>query len=511
MLQRGSFITVRTDLSEHFKELWHSKDPSRRGRLFEDLFCRLLFKNGFTVRHDPPAAKPRQTDVIGEYGGDTFLFETKWERKKLDIEVGAQIRDRLRRTSKNTIGCICSVSGFTETLIKDVEDCRSEFEILLFNPRELYGLFTERVDIVDLIDKKRRALKHDAAAWFFEQDGDDSNGRYVELPPSHESFEVSAPSVAMRLESVHISDLIFVRTPLIFDEYLWAFSLRLQLRCSDVDDLRKLFFAAENHLGLQGTGAFGIRQLASGWYGLGSDKFLHEIARHKQRYKGYTHSIHHSEELAFFDELRDGGIFIVKGRQSLTREGWIHSSEAIIRLPGVPTNMEPYNKFIRSVSTRNALFTPERPLKRKHTRLFPTIRIERQNVITMIGSDEYKPDCISGVVLKNPFYRNSTRLMDILKDEALHAFSEPEYLVCRLDDWLDAGDEVDYFVLTGLESVSLGETVLLHPRCTWGNLTKRARCLDHRDGFGQLESEWRERDIMEEKIKRASKRAKRRS
>lgn len=201
----------------------------------------------------------------------------------------------------------------------------------------------------------------------------------------------------------------------------------------------------------------------------------------------------------------------MKGRQSLTREGWIHSGEAIIRLPGVPTDMEPYNKFIRSVAMRNAHFTPERPLKRTHTRLFPTIRVELQNVITMIGSDEYKPDCVSGVVLRNPFYRNSTRLTNLLKDEGLPAFSEPEYLICRLDDWLDTGDEVDYFVLTGLESLSLGETVLLHPRCTWGNLTRRGRPLDRRDGFKKLQSEWTERDIMEGKIKRASQRRKRRS
>lgn len=190
-------ITVRTDFSEQFRELWHSKDPNKRGRLFEELFCRLLFKSGFTVRHDPPAAKPRQTDVIGEYAGDTFLFEIKWERKKLDIAVGAEIRDRLRRTSGNAIGCICSVSGFTETLIEDVETYRAECEVLLFNPREIYGLFTERLDIIDLIEKKRRALKHDATVWFFEQDGDDSRGRYVELPPSHESFESSASSVTM--------------------------------------------------------------------------------------------------------------------------------------------------------------------------------------------------------------------------------------------------------------------------------------------------------------------------
>src|SRR5262249_30103535 len=173
------------------------------------------------------------------------------------------------------------------------------------------------------------------------------------------------------------------------------------------------------------------------------------------------------------------------------------------------TTMEPYNKFIRSVSRGNALFTPERPLRRRQTHLLPTIRIELQNVITMVGSKQYSHDSVSGAVVRNPFFRNSTRLMNLLKDEELMAFSEPEYLVCRLDDWLDRGDEVDYYFLTGLETVSLGEAVLLHPRCTWGNLTKRGHPIDRRDGFRKLEFEWKERGIMEERIKRASKRTRR--
>ena len=497
---------MRSDLSDEFQRLWGFKDPTKRGRLFEELFCRLLFKSGFTVQHDPAATKPRQTDVLAEYRGDTFLFEIKWVGRKLDIEAIGQIRDRLGRTSRNTIGCICSVSGFTETLIQDVENCRSQHEILLFNPREIYGLFTERLNIIDLIDRKWRALKHDGAVWFLDQDGQDSKSRYVELPPSHESLELRSFSIPMRLESAHISDLLFVRSPLIFNEYVGAFSLRIGLRSSSVEDLRELFFTAENHLGLLGTGTFGIRQQASGWYGLGSDNFLREIARHPQRYKAYKDRIHHSEELAFFDELRSGGIFLLTGRQSLTQKGRIHSGEVTIRLPGVPTNMEPYNRFIRSVSTDNGLFTPELALSRTHTRLLPTIRIDLKDVITMIGSKEYKPDCVSGVVLRNPFYRNSKRIAELLSEEPLSAFSEPEHLVCRLDDWLDAGDEVDYYVLTGVEAVILGGVVLLHPRCTWGNLTKRAHPPGQGDGFLKIQSEWKERERIKEGTKKVSKR-----
>ena len=77
----------------------------------------------------------------------------------------------------------------------------------------------------------------------------DSKSRYVEMPPSHESFGLADSSIPMRLESEYISDILFVRTPPIFNEYLWAFSLRIRLRSSSVEDLRELFFTAENHLG----------------------------------------------------------------------------------------------------------------------------------------------------------------------------------------------------------------------------------------------------------------------
>jgi hypothetical protein len=279
----------------------------------------------------------------------------------------------------------------------------------------------------------------------------------------------------------------------------------MRLRSSSVEELRELFFTAENHLGLQGTGAFAIRQQASGWYGLGSDNFLKEIARYPQRYKGYKDHIHHSEELVFFDELNGGGIFLLTARQSLTIKGQIHSGELIIRLPGMPVDTEPYSQLMRSVAEYDALFTPEEPLHNHHVRLSPKIRIELSDVKTMIGSTELREGCVSGVVVKNPFFRNPAKISEILKEEELLAFAEPEYLICRLDHWLDKGDEVDYYVLTGLESANLGEAVLLHPHCTWGNLTKRGRPTE-RDGFGKIESEWKRRERMLERVKRASKR-----
>jgi hypothetical protein len=230
---------LKADLKDEFQQLWDSTDPEGRGLLFEDLFSRLLFKSGFTVHKDSASAKPRQTDLLAEQGDDTFLFEIKWLRRRIDIAAVAQMNDRLRRTPKGTIGCICSASGFTEGLISDVEQHRSQFEILLFNPYEIHALFVQGISILRLIEEKRRGLRCDGTMWFLEQSPRSSMSQYVELPPSYESLQISASSVHIPIQSSHFSDILFARTPLIFDEFLWAVSLSIRLDNLSVKDLSR--------------------------------------------------------------------------------------------------------------------------------------------------------------------------------------------------------------------------------------------------------------------------------
>lgn len=499
---------MTTDLKEEFERLCDSRDAQSRGREFERLFCRLLFKSGFTVHRDSRSANPRQTDVLAEYGGDTFLFEIKWLGRRIDISAIAQIRDRLGRTPKGTIGCICSASGFTERLIKDAEQQRSQFEILLFNPYEIYGLFVQGISTLDLIDKKRRGLRRHGTIWFLEQDPQNFKSQYVELPPSYESLQISASSIHIPIHGSDFSDIVFARTPLIFDEFLWAVSLTLRLNNLSAKQLREVFTAAENYLGLRGQGTFGIRQRDSGWYGLGSDNFLKEVNRYSQRYEGYKGHIHHSEELAFFDELNDG-LFLLSARQSMTREGMIHSIEVNVRLRGIPVNAQPYFKFVRSFTRYDVYFTPEPPLKSVHITLPSCVKVEQPDVVTKIESRELDREnaSISGVVLKNPFFNDPAKIAEFSQDRELLAFAGPKYLICSLDDWLDLGDEIDHYVLTALETVTVGGIVLLHPRCTWGNFTKRAHPSDG-SGFREIAAEWTRDEQMQERFKKASKRKK---
>jgi hypothetical protein len=498
-------VVMNGDLNQAFQQLWDLKDVQRRGRLFEDLFCRFLYKSGFDVHKNPRSAKPRQTDLIAGLGDNTFLFELKWLKRRVDVDVAGQIKDRLLRTPPGTIGCICSVSGFTQSLIKDIELYRHEFEILLFNPIEIYGLLADQISISGLIDEKRRVIRRDGAVWFLEQDPRNSTRRYVELPTSPERFESSAESLHFRLNSAHISDLVFARTPLIFDEYLWAVTLQMDLKVSRVDKIRDVLASAANYLGLRAGGTFGIRQSQAGWFGFGSENFLKEIAHYSERYKQYEGRIHHSEELVFFGELKYG-LFLLTARQSLTRKGLIHSGRVTIRLPGLPADLQPYLKFIRTFTRESLFFTPDHPLRRAWATLRASVAIPLSAVISKI--QEVYPDIdrgagVSGIVIQNPFFKNKRDLAKWSRGEELSAFAEPEYLICTLDDWFDVGDEVDGYEMTGLETVTIGETVLLHPRCTWKNLTKRIDP-NKAEGFRQLQSDWNRREDLLGKLNEAS-------
>jgi len=498
---------LTTNLTNDFEALCECTQPTKRGRQFEELFCRLLYKTGFDVHKNAKSAKPRQTDVFAEHGNDNFLFELKWLNRPVDISAIAQIRDRLRRVPGGTVGCICSMSGFTERLIHDIERDRHEYEVLLFNPLEIYSLFAGEVRIADLIDEKRRSVRTRGVVWFFRQGPRSALRRYTELSESNERLELSQESLHFRLSSNDISDIVFVSMPLIFDEYLWAFTLRVDLRSSTIDWIKEAFTAATNYLGMRGGGRFGIRQSESGWYGFGSENFLKEIGRHTERYRGYKGYIHHSEELVFVEELKHG-LFLLTARQRLNEQSSIHSGEVTIRLPGVPADTQPYIRFIRSLAQEDLLFTPEQPLQRSVVRL-SRVEIKLSDVITRIQAPkigELGNFGISGLVIKNPFFNEAREIAKWSKAEVMLAFAEPEYLICTLDDWLDVEDEVDRYIMTGLEAVAIGEAVLLHPRCTWKKLTRRMDPNKKEDGFKQLESEWKQRHNLFNKIKKASER-----
>ena len=152
-------------LKQKFEQLLAGKDPAKRGPHFEKLLAARLHLDGFQVHSNPKAATPRQTDLVARFDSHDYLIEAKWRKKKIDVDDIASLRDRLRRTPPDFIGCIFSMSDYTSHARQEVERDRTR-EILLFNAAEINAIFGSRLSTSDLLAKKRKALRIDASVLF---------------------------------------------------------------------------------------------------------------------------------------------------------------------------------------------------------------------------------------------------------------------------------------------------------------------------------------------------------
>jgi hypothetical protein len=146
--------SARDLLLEELERLFDSNSPQKRGYSFEALLSQFLRENGFRVQRNPRIARPRQTDLVAEYGNLLFLIEAKWTKQDIGSNDLDDLRKRLERAPSDAIGCIFSFSSFSEPAVAEVIRDRSR-EILLFSQREIYRLFSSRISLSALIQKKR--------------------------------------------------------------------------------------------------------------------------------------------------------------------------------------------------------------------------------------------------------------------------------------------------------------------------------------------------------------------
>src|SRR5208283_3676891 len=96
-----SCITTRSrplgDISRYFEELLNSNNPRKRGSKFEHLIAMALEDERYQVLRNPKSAKPRQTDLFASDYKCSYLFETKWMIREINVADIVQLRDRLNR------------------------------------------------------------------------------------------------------------------------------------------------------------------------------------------------------------------------------------------------------------------------------------------------------------------------------------------------------------------------------------------------------------------------------
>lgn len=448
-----------------------SRSAQKRGYSFQSLVSELLRNNGFNVYPNARTANPRQTDLVAKHDNQYFLIETKWKNDPLGSNDVDDLRTRLNRNHFDVIGCLFSMSDFSKPAVAEVIRDRTR-EILLFNSREIYGLFSNRVSFSALVEKKRNELRTQARV-VFEAAEYERDTKGIESIPAPSIFvgqqNNTTPWVtksADLVEVVFAHDMAYVENIEGGD----CVGFRMRLDVAGIGELQYALALACQHFGVSENGSYSIHQRPYAWHGFGLKSFLQAVGSWRERYAAARlSSFHHSEELAFFHQLAPG-MFCLNARQRLSDNSFIHSAEVEIYLPGIPVDTQPFKAFCRDLNLSSGYFesVPESRAETETIRFYKRIPLR---VVSLVISDRYEGQSISGAVVKNPFYRKPSMIQKT-KSRAMRYITQEELIFCALRDWLPVSAKPGTLVLTDLEATMVGQSPVLRPVCTWETFTE---------------------------------------
>jgi len=235
----------RGELLDRFEGLLRSRSPQKRGYSFQDLWGTFLAENGFQVCANPKSAAPRQTDILAKLDDRYYLIETKWLKRPIHSGDIDSLRSRLDRTPPDVVGCIFTLSDYRKPAIDAVVDDRTR-EILLFNAQEVYALLSSRASLVDLIERKKAALRTNAQVWFRDFSSRPSSVEEDNLPINRlflRNAENSAPWITRTDGQVEV--VFSHETPHVGNSFHQTFVLAINLDISEVAELGHSFSCAQ--------------------------------------------------------------------------------------------------------------------------------------------------------------------------------------------------------------------------------------------------------------------------
>jgi hypothetical protein len=454
-----------------------------RGREFEVEVAKFLRAAGFDVTPNAKAAKPRQTDLFAKSDELDLLVEAKSQERRVNVGDIDALRDRLRRTPSDIIGVIFTTSGLTKGAVEEIEKDRTRL-VLAFVDEEIKHLRSGAHNLKALIDRKREELRIHGRAWF----GTEIHSEFVEVKLPHGNIEFRiGGAVSSFFESR--SDFTGAFYALKIPDSGWGTiagegaRLPIRLTLNNVRDLRNIVGYLHQKFGLTTDGMFSIQQSGSCWTGAGAENFLQAVEHWRARYEqSLSKTFHHSEEFIYFDQFRDGWIEI-SSQQRINwdlHDSFLHHSELVIQLPGVPVDTTPFLKLCKYTSNEWAHF------EYIGERWTSTVRLKKPVILDVIGtvvnrasasdSDPVRERIVTGIIARNPFYRKKSLPQELLKSDRspLHELNETELLVCSLKDWYEDGDVADRYVLQGFEVTLGGVGRIIRPFGTWNRMLRRA-------------------------------------
>jgi hypothetical protein len=457
---------------ELFERLLESEDAAGRGPAFEKLLGVRLDADGFTVHFNPKTARPRQTDLLAIRESQHFLIEAKWRKRSIDVGDVDSLRMRLNRVPSDIVGCIFNMSGYSSAAIKQVESDRSR-EILLFNAAEINSIFADRLDVHELIRRKREMLRVEGRVWF-DDSRPESSARRKNFPLPRREFRTktgAAPLVGF--PSANDKTVFFFDIP--ETEAIDTFvSMELGLAIHHTAELADVLEALQETVGLSDQGTFSIQQLSHAWYGFGAQNFLDAIGNWEQRYsKAKLKSPHHSEDLVFID-LCGPALIALTSRQRVGDSTFLHASELEIQLPGIPVDLSKFQELARKTGNPDALFQTSLG-SGLHSAHFKAGQVKLVPLSKIVSAD-HGEEWVSGIVAKNPFTASRMkRLSGSLGEFFPQHLPEPKYLLCEVSDQYLLCDEVSNLSVRSVFGTCIGHVPVLNVRCTWEDHVQRLK------------------------------------
>jgi hypothetical protein len=189
--------------------------------------------------------------------------------------------------------------------------------------------------------------------------------------------------------------------------------------------------------------------------------------------------VHHSEDITYFDRFRNGWLMlytrqrIPEGRKS---PAFLHETDICIQLPGVPVDVAPYLDLCRYTGNEWESFGTILEDRKQMKRLQKPIKLEVVGSLVRTDEDREADRWIVGLVARNPFYRKPRLPRELeLEGSPLHDLLQMELLLLDLRDHHQEGDQVDHYVLQGIETTDAQYAQIIRPFGTWHKIVKRIR------------------------------------
>jgi Restriction endonuclease len=454
-------------LSDEFDALL-DLDPQQRGYRLETLVAKLFRQAHFEIDIDPPAAAPRQTDLLARGDQSVYLIETRWRGKPAGSGDVDDLHARLKRTPSRVEGILVSVEGFTPQATTLIEELRHERLVIPIDADSLREFLKDPRGLPMHLQLKRDSL---VVYGSVAHEPESAIAIAQELPSADLSILHPEDGGVLRYVSGggSYSGLTFYRE---LPDIDWVaadghgVTCDLQLAAQSQEQLLGVIKEL-SEIGWAGPeGQWTITQSERVWHGFGAHSLGLAVEAQASRLDELD-QIHSSEELFYVDQC-EGGFYTLSARP-LVHSSRVWPVQLSFQLPGIPLDTGPFRRFAdRSAPGTRPYF---RPRSTPSTAIIRLPRMMPLDVVAMIvESDEGAKDevWVVGVVARNPFFSDLDRLGGCGMDPVRVGgrLDDHELLICDLRSWHPVEMQRDY-VLRGFDLASTSDVTVIRPRADW--------------------------------------------